>query len=640
MSATLLQRYSFNGTLTGEGSLNLALQNTATTLGTPSYTTGPVAGTQALIVPITKYLTLPYNSSLDFTGSSIFSFGGYFFVEASGALYEQQLMNNLSPIANLGIETYAWSYGTHTACWVNKVNKGDCNISPTLIGRWVHYWVTYNGTNIIQYADGTQIGSVALNGTFSSSSFWNLCDAPIPTSSTAASTGGTYRIADIRWYSGVLSPSVAMTPIGATTIYTMSFNGTSQYGRLTSSSFTTGDPFTFECWIYNSHTTMNYDSIVDLSNSTSGIDLMQMYIYPANNIFVANDVNGFGTNFSPVPLNGWVHVAATQDTTGLFALYINGMAAGTSTKNPIAVKARAVVLWGQSYHFLNLFQGYMTELRIWSVVRTAAQIATNYNRGLTGTETGLQLYIDSNAIKNCSGTGLIADKTGTYSMQMQAFSTAQITPTTALQLSALTTPNITPKSYNFNFNFSQVKPVYANIGIGTNNPIKTLDINGDINISKNIYNNSSNAIFLWNKNSNLDTYFNSNNSIGNIGIGKTNPVYLLDVNGDIKAQTFIDFSDMILKENIIDENLGLEFINTLQPKTFKYIDTTDDKLKHGLIAQDLVENGYSNFVGTDDIGYLSLQITSLIGPMVNSIKELSDKNVILKNKIESYKSNL
>ncbi len=195
------------------------------------------------------------------------------------------------------------------------------------------------------------------------------------------------------------------------------------------------------------------------------------------------------------------------------------------------------------------------------------------------------------------------------------------------------------KKYNFNFNFNQTKPVYANIGIGKTTAIKTLDINGDINISNKFYKNS-NALYFWNKNSNQDTYLNS----GNVGIGKTNPVCLLDVNGDIKAQTFIDFSDMNLKENIIKDDLGLEFINSLKPKTFKYINTIDNKLKHGLIAQDLVVSGYSNFictyVSTDESEYLSLQITSLLGPMVNSIKELSEKNEILKEKINLYKNNL
>jgi hypothetical protein len=425
----LLQQYTFNGTLAATGSLALAPVNSSTTLGTPTYVAGPIAGTQALVIPnATSYLVLPYNAALDFSNTFDYSFGGWFYANAGNSQNFVLSNHGTNDYSGYGFEISLSTNGPYGNIWSSTAKYFNGG-GPNLVGTWVHLWVVKSANTLTIYYNGTASATTVnlTNFPTASSLGWRING---PRGAIAAGA----KVYDVRWYSGVVLPAVAMTPIGATKTYAMSFNGTSQYGRLTSSYFTTGDPFTFECWIYNSHTTMNYDSIVDLSNSTSGTDLMQMYIYPANNIFVASDINGFGTNSSPVPLNGWVHVAATQNTTGLFSLYINGVAAGTSTKNPIAVKARAVVLWGQSYHFLNLFQGYMTELRIWSVARTASQIAANYNVSLSGTETGLQLYVDSNAIKNCPGTGLIVEKTGTYSIQMQNFSTSQITATTALQL--------------------------------------------------------------------------------------------------------------------------------------------------------------------------------------------------------------
>jgi cytoskeletal protein CcmA (bactofilin family) len=83
----------------------------------------------------------------------------------------------------------------------------------------------------------------------------------------------------------------------------------------------------------------------------------------------------------------------------------------------------------------------------------------------------------------------------------------------------------------------------------------------------------------------------SNTRIG-YGEGDTNDPgtsYMLDVNGDVKATSFIATSDKRVKINIqpIEPKTALEHINKLEPKTYKFYDNDNEKTHYGLIAQDV-----------------------------------------------------
>jgi hypothetical protein len=171
--------------------------------------------------------------------------------------------------------------------------------------------------------------------------------------------------------------------------------------------------------------------------------------------------------------------------------------------------------------------------------------------------------------------------------------------------------------WDFTWTDSNMNVTNINVGIGTNITPKTFNVGGDINYSGNLYNSNNELISLdsWNIN-NTNYYYNN----GYIGINKSSPNYLLDVNGNIRATNYLTISDARIKENILNEELGLDFINNLQPKKFQY--KNKESIIHGLIAQELNNN---DFIEIDTNGYYSIKTTDLIAPIVKAIQELSNK---------------
>ena len=158
------------------------------------------------------------------------------------------------------------------------------------------------------------------------------------------------------------------------------------------------------------------------------------------------------------------------------------------------------------------------------------------------------------------------------------------------------------------------------------------------------------------------------NSNGFVGIGNTNPSYLLDVNGVIRVVTTTYQSDERLKNNIKDVSGALTSLINLKGKTFnlnppagntistnlKPINTaktdtsklqkspqvTDSTLFNrshiGFLAQD-VQKVFPELVYADKDGMLSVDYVSLIPVLVESIKEQQSTINELKATLEELK---
>ncbi len=117
-------------------------------------------------------------------------------------------------------------------------------------------------------------------------------------------------------------------------------------------------------------------------------------------------------------------------------------------------------------------------------------------------------------------------------------------------------------------------------------------------------------------------------------------------------------SDRRLKNNILNSNLGLSFINKLRPVSYTRINDASGKTEYGLIAQEVedalkqenTEN--TGMLTVTDEGEYQLRYNDLLAPMIKAIQELKlasdikDTEIVklkyendeLKKKFESLKS--
>ncbi|MDQ5954511.1 MAG: trimeric autotransporter adhesin [Patescibacteria group bacterium] len=118
------------------------------------------------------------------------------------------------------------------------------------------------------------------------------------------------------------------------------------------------------------------------------------------------------------------------------------------------------------------------------------------------------------------------------------------------------------------------------------------------------------------------------NASNKVRIGNTN----VEV---IEGQVDWSFpSDIRIKKNIKDSNLGLDFINKLRPVSFQRVNG-DDLINYGFIAQEVeqVLNGVdTSIVLTDSTPekMKTMRYTQLIAPIVKGMQELKTENDLLK----------
>ena len=85
-------------------------------------------------------------------------------------------------------------------------------------------------------------------------------------------------------------------------------------------------------------------------------------------------------------------------------------------------------------------------------------------------------------------------------------------------------------------------------------------------------------------------------------------------------------SDQTLKKNIKTSDLGIDFINSLNPVKFNWKKSfQDDTQNHyGFLAQEIVKTALADSVSGDE-GEMGMNYSELIAPIVKAIQELSDK---------------
>jgi hypothetical protein len=135
---------------------------------------------------------------------------------------------------------------------------------------------------------------------------------------------------------------------------------------------------------------------------------------------------------------------------------------------------------------------------------------------------------------------------------------------------------------------------------------------------------------------------------GNVGIGVTDPVAQLHVNGVVFSTGNAGASDRRWKKNIVTLDNALDKISQINGVYYDWKITHDDPIKMnfsedkqiGFIAQN-IEEVYPELVSTDKRGYKSVYYDRITAVLLESIKELhtivkhqNDKINFLENKIK------
>lgn len=197
-----------------------------------------------------------------------------------------------------------------------------------------------------------------------------------------------------------------------------SLNGSSQYYNKTSpTGMTFTDDATAMAWVkLTSYGALS--GVISRYNGTSG---WYLGIETDGRVQLVG-FNGSSANFrggrshQSIPLNRWVHIAATLDMSGqTHAIYIDGVSVlvenRTGGTNPTALIQAGDLNVG-AINSINFFPGKIAQAAVFSSVLSAATIASYYSQGLIGTEsTMVSGYSLNNSINdlNANANNLTAN---------------------------------------------------------------------------------------------------------------------------------------------------------------------------------------------------------------------------------------
>jgi hypothetical protein len=136
-----------------------------------------------------------------------------------------------------------------------------------------------------------------------------------------------------------------------------------------SSVMTNTDNFTLEAWV-NPRSYGGYKWVICLDGASIGLGISTG---TGTITYLIN--NGSSSSTTTISLNTWTHIALVRRS-GTYELYKNGAYQPTSQLSAPSSNSGSLQI---SRNSGEIWQGGIDEVRIWSVARTSAEIAANYN---------------------------------------------------------------------------------------------------------------------------------------------------------------------------------------------------------------------------------------------------------------------
>lgn len=120
-------------------------------------------------------------------------------------------------------------------------------------------------------------------------------------------------------------------------------------------------------------------------------------------------------------------------------------------------------------------------------------------------------------------------------------------------------------------------------------------------------------------------------------LGASSAGYTISDVQKLGGGTFNAYSDSRYKQDVAPYALGLDAINTINPKSYRYTaafmhDTKPSDTFIGIVAQDLENTVFASCVKEDAAGYKIVDISQFTFALINAVKELSAKVTALENK--------
>ena len=171
---------------------------------------------------------------------------------------------------------------------------------------------------------------------------------------------------------------------------------------------------------------------------------------------------------------------------------------------------------------------------------------------------------------------------------------------------------------------SNIYRLNGDVGIGTTNPIFTLDVSGDINLTGDLYQNGSPLISSkWSHGSGDDVY----RLDGNVGIGISTLTQKLTVLGNVSAGQFIStvtgIAPFVVSSNTQVTNLNASLLRGKTPPSGSIVGDTDNQILTNKTL-DLSNNTLTGTVSQFNTGLSDDNFVTLTGSEILTNKTLTN----------------